>query len=239
MNTHGDDSVIANKLNDGTFNEVPSNGQIDVDTNCARDFNRLDNNRASDNVINSAEEEIDINVKDNDEDSENNDFRSISSPSFDNEQSTDIVRDCNQKPVYNYSSEKTMYRDVYDNNFYPINYATNNIVKYDNCPVNFNSVENNFQNYYFNISNVYNDQLIARNYCNEADNFDETPCDLSKYNHMNIKENNKLEHNVVTNNSDLEKTVHDDNELTNNNNVNNFSDEQDNQQPINFAYYHF
>lgn len=174
-------------------------------------------------VDQSAVDDADINVKDNDGDSDNNDFRSVSSPGYDEHSD-------NASQIVKYSANKTY---AYESSFQPINFA-NNYVKHDHCSGNIQtpcerSFDSNFHNYYFNMGNMYNEQFVGRSFNKFDDNLNEAPCDLTKYNQIVGKVNEP--------NTESDKEVVNTNESENNDrDANHF---EDNTQPINFAYYHF
>lgn len=78
------------------------------------------------------------------------------------------------------------------------------------------NVESGSQNYYFNIKPFYNDRSYGGN-----EGFDDAPCDLTKYN----QEDKHYSGRVESSQREEEEVDRD--------------QEEDPEQPINFAYYHF
>lgn len=117
--------------------------------------------------------------------------------------------------------------------------------KIEKCPFNYtrnnyNSINNtgdrNLDNsYYFNVSGIYPEYLVPRTFCKESSN-DDAPCDLSNWQERSL---NKFEQNMADNDREIANTSEsvDSEHETLNNSENNVDENV--QQPINFAYYHF
>lgn len=113
-------------------------------------------------------------------------------------------------------------------------------VNYDKDKFQFNHARNSndgkfndSNSYYLNFGNLYPEYVVPRTFCKER-NTDDSPCDLSNWQVRSSKFEQDLEENnrELTNASEIESERE---SLQNGENV----DDDNVQQPINFAYYHF
>lgn len=149
-----------------------------------------------------------------------NDFNSISAQNFDN------VRDVDHFKGF------VSFKDDSKNEKLPLNYTRDN---FNNINSSADRNIDNVNSYYFNVSGIYPEYLVPRTFCKESSN-DDTPYDLSNWQERSL---NKFEQSMADNDREIANTSEsvDSEHETLNNSDNNIDDNV--QQPINFAYYHF
>lgn len=143
----------------------------------------------------------------------------------------------NDHSVDYYSKGFVNYKDVSRNEKFPFNYSrpsfSNSNMSRPHGDPNLESNVNN--SYYFNVNEIYPEYLVPQPFCKEPSSED-APCDLSNW---QLRGLNKFEQSLAETDREMANTsgsVESEHDMLNNSEQNT----DDNvQQPINFAYYHF
>lgn len=157
-----------------------------------------------------------------DVDSENNDLNSASTRSLDDK--VDNERDYPKRVNYEVKDDRNVYDQLPIRSELKFHY-----------PSSSNDNYGTFNNYYFS---AYPDHYIPRSVEKEVDgSVEDSPCDLSNW---HLRSNNKFENNMAENERELAIRCESiEREQDNQQGDNKDGNENNTEQPINFAYYHF